>query len=374
MTITLNADFDGSFSMYRTIIERSLHSAMLPYLAFAAAYREHSVAAAARAHLDGLIALDPAAQKLVPLITHALTHERGTILEPFCCPEPLRAPLAAAMALLARGRFPKDAAHRSTLLVNQCTGSAWTGVECDAAGARGFRVRDFCTRVKAVQPPVRAGGRPYEPAIPLAFDLDRAARESPRAALAHIALDDVNPSLSIVFEAEGMLYGGENCRARDGARASCELAFEDPGIPLLDFATSGKHDSTGKGIELEKAVFRLNPTLMLRLASIDGPKRFVARRVTRVDSLVHQQIVVGEFDANRVRAVHAPSIAWSAPSHDRIPAVPLHEDPNAPGSLRSLINLLLASDYQVPATHPTHAELQHDEIWTAPMVAAMTRG
>ena len=52
----------------------------------------------------------------------------------------------------------------------------------------------------------------------------------------------------------------------------------------------------------------------------------------------------------------------------------LHEDPNAPGSLRSLINLLLASDYQAPATHPTHAELQHDEIWTAPMVAAMTRG
>lgn len=170
--------------MYRTIIERSLHSAMLPYLAFAAAYREHSVAAAARAHLDGLIALDPAAQKLVPLITHALTHERGTILEPFCCPEPLRAPLAAAMALLARGRFPKDAAHRSTLLVNQCTGSAWTGIECDAAGARSFRVRDFCTRVKAVQPPVRAGGLPYEPAIPLAFDLDRAAR-SHHAQLSH---------------------------------------------------------------------------------------------------------------------------------------------------------------------------------------------
>jgi hypothetical protein len=102
------------------------------------------------------------------------------------------------------------------------------------------------------------------------------ARWCRSAAHARIALDDVNPSVSIVFDAESMRYGGEYCRARNGAR---------------------------------------------------------------VDSLIHQQIhqqiEAGEFDVNRVRAVHAPSTAWSAPSHDRIPAVALHVDPNARSSPRS---------------------------------------
>ena len=318
--------------------EQSLHAAMLPYLAVLAS-TDTKYSADARAHLNALLGVTPSTRERAKGFEALLANERGSLLEPFSCPPPLPAWIGVAVALLVDGAFMPDDKTQSVILIDgnidrNLLGRGgvrprWSGLEFSKRGVAPFRIQDFRRRVAQQRTP--------GPTVPLAFDLHSIAATPIKQVSTGLQLDGDKPSLSVRIDHQE--FHGSNGRA---PRVTAHMHFIADGIPPV----LGKAQFRDKGSSTELS-FDMNPTTLLRIAAIPGPKRFVLR-IDEAETPVkpynqactpsgrlpappaagsssgtplHEELVVGSFDENGARAVWLPRDGWSDCSRGWLPAV-----------------------------------------------------
>jgi hypothetical protein len=323
---------------------------MLPYLAMVAA-GDSKWAASARAHLNALASAAPAAtRKLAKTVEKILATERGSILEPFHCTETTAPWIALAASMLVNGEFRADDMNRSVLITDRMIDCdfegfggqhrRWSGLTVSGEGVAPFRLRDFRRRLFTQSVPI--------PAIPLSFDIQAVGTQAIRRVACALNLGGKNASLDVE-----VARAAHHTRTAGQTTLAAYLHFVEGGLVPITGRTSVRASPHPTEI-----FFDLNPTMLLRIAALPGPKRFMIRiaesEPTGTTPLLHshEELVVGSFDEDGARAVWLPRDGWADFSADWMPAVrfagsgsdaattgPLGQC--SPGTLSSLIDLLV---------------------------------
>ena len=371
--VLLRVDLD-KFTLHDQAIGRELHAAALPLVACAAAFDASALGTAACDHLDALVRERADGRDRVASIAASLAVEHGTPLLPFRCPEALSRPLAASAFLVASGhisRSPDDrmpgsriesASTRASVLLYSHLPSH-DGVEVTRSGYQS-RARPS-DRTSAASP----------------FAARRAFVGLSLWSMAHSALERVDASIessatgsSLAIPLRGPLaYVASASWGRwggwDASSTTLHFVHGYEGPASTRASDDGEQDATcllpplraelhsfGTSRSPTELRFKLEPSLLLRLAALPGRKRFAVRIRQLVDrnrdSVPSAHILAGIMDGAGVRVVSLPWHAWTITSHDLLPAVPFRsfEHPAGsadagtaarPGSVDALVDLLV---------------------------------
>lgn len=349
----------NQLGLRENVLGCELHATALPYLACIAGIAEPPFANRALKHLESLARALEIRDADIESTAAALLGEKGDELEPFECPRALCRPLAIAGRILTRrprlrsgGPNPVIAEH--LLLMNHGVRAAYSGIEIGDGRCRRFRCRDF--RLRAA-----LGSNREEHPVPLAFDLPMLASSSVVPVQAHLERHPSSTRLVFDFRnrypaesntaSDAVLQFGTGFRSFDG-----DPQVDRLGGPSLELGAIRGESSAHLLVNHLLARFPLNPTAMLKLSSLAGPKRFLVRAsAQRAGYAPHDPrlpktmpyLIVGSLDGSGVRAACFNAEGWVVPSNDWMPFVPFCCQPSSneagacEGSFDSLVELLL---------------------------------
>jgi hypothetical protein len=341
-------------SVHEDVLGCDLHAAMLPLLAVTAAFGDGAPRDRAAAHLHRIrdaYELDAVTRDRMQ---DALARHRGTVLEPFHCPNDLCGPMALACALLVRGggsvhgrggRSPHVRGGRMLVACNRARG-VLSGVELDDSGGATLDRRELHRRMPDAEP-----HDPSHPPVPLAVNLEELATATIVPAPASIQPSSSGSNL--VISLPPVVCRTASSRSKPSFHvgrgftlpASGGDPIASPWIPRTAvepppgfLPVTGEIQRDPRATESHSVVIPLAPTLLLRLALLSGARRFVARIPCEASLgsarwLDHSTVVVGSIDVAGVRAAVLPWEGWSPTSPGWMPFVPFAS--GAPGSSRA---------------------------------------